>query len=101
MALGYSAVLFGLITVACATSTQYCLLPGMCFSTYELPTPWHPFKFNLAPFVLMGITQCVVRQSSLLGHLSGSFVHDGLRLLLTGAAARQASSWASLRLGCR
>lgn len=75
MALGYSAVLFGLIAVACATSKRYCLLPGVCFDTHNVPTPWQrPFKFNLAPFVLMAITQCVVRQSSLLGHLSGLLV---------------------------
>lgn len=80
MAMGYSAVLFGLIAVACVTSKSYCVLPGVCFSTYEVPTPWRPLRLNLAPFVMMGVTQCVVRRSSLLGHLSGSFVHGNARL---------------------
>lgn len=105
MALGYSAVLFGLIAVACATSKRYCLLPGVCFDTHDVPTPWQrPFKFNLAPFVLMAITQCVVRQSSFLGHLSGSFAHDpSIRVVLTrvGSDAAQAFLWASPCLGCR
>ena len=70
--LGYSGVLFALITYATLLLPEYApipFVPSLSFETYVLPKIG--LRVNGAPFCLLVVTQFVLKRASFLGHLSG------------------------------
>ncbi|GMI35549.1 hypothetical protein TeGR_g3643 [Tetraparma gracilis] len=85
--LGYSAVLFALLTLATLRADSYAplpFLPGFEFRTYALPLG---LRASGAPLLLLVATQAALERASFLGHLAG---------ILAGYAA----SWLSLARFC-
>lgn len=84
---GYSCVLFALMTVSLLTDHSPCSVNffGICFPTYQIPIPFTRIRIpvNLFPFVQLILMKVLIPNSSLLGHLSGILL--GL-LLSTGLA---------------
>ena len=72
---GYSCVLFALMTVSLLTDHSPCSVNffGICFPTYQIPIPFTRIRIpvNLFPFVQLILMKVLIPNSSLLGHLSG------------------------------
>jgi membrane associated rhomboid family serine protease len=69
--LGYSSVLFAMITLLTLNSRSYAPLPflkDLEFTTHHLT---NGIKFNAAPLCLLLVTQVIMKQASFVGHLSG------------------------------
>ncbi|CAM9800990.1 unnamed protein product, partial [Choristocarpus tenellus] len=71
-AVGYSCVLFALMTLASVAQQRFCPLPffpNFCFSTWFLPTPVNGWKLavNLGPFALLFLVQFVIPRAGFLG----------------------------------
>lgn len=74
-AVGFSCVLFALITFVATGEREYCplpFLPRLCFATFRLPLPGGAaLPLNLAPLALLLLTHFAMPRASLEGHLAG------------------------------
>ncbi|CAM9381212.1 unnamed protein product, partial [Discosporangium mesarthrocarpum] len=75
-AVGYSCVLFALMTLMSVAQETFCpvpFFPQFCFETWFLPIPLTRWKLpiNLGPFALLFLVQFIMPQAGFLGHLSG------------------------------
>lgn len=84
-AIGYSCVLFAWMVALSVRLEEYCpifILPSFCIHTWLIPLPTmisktlhiQGFPVNLGPFVLLFVTKLIMPRSSLIGHLSGSYI---------------------------
>ncbi|CAN0177521.1 unnamed protein product, partial [Phaeothamnion confervicola] len=79
-AVGYSCVLFALMTCAAVREGQFCpvsFVPTFCFDTWFLPFKGALHRrlgFNFGPFALLFLVQFIMPRAGFLGHLSGILV---------------------------